>query len=116
MPSCLIDDGYTFSGQVEPIGPWPAVAFRFRPALADRVQQYLDDCGRAKGRADAIVALLKDHVVSWDVEDALGKPVAVTDVNLRRIPFHVRERLADAVCGYSGGADEKNSPTGCASL
>jgi hypothetical protein len=108
----LINDGYTFAGRVEPIGPFPAVEVKYRPALADRVQQYIDASNRGgKERSDASVKLLTEHLVSWDVLDDKGEPAAIVDVNLRRVPYPIREKLVDMVCGYAGKAsadDEKN--------
>lgn len=114
MAKLLINDGYNLNGRVEPIGPWPAVAFVYRPALPERVQVYLDERG-SKARSDAAVKLLTDHLQSWDVDDDRGQPAPATEANLRRVPFPVREKLVDFVCGYQGSADEKNSASGSAS-
>lgn len=114
MLKLLINDGYDFAGKVE-TNAWPAVEIKYRPALADRVQTYLDDSARGgKSRGDAAVKLLAEHVRSWDIEDEKGQPAPVTEATLRRVPYPVREKMVDFVCGYAGtqATDEKNSATG----
>lgn len=108
MAKALIKDGYNLTGTIDPIGPWPAVTIQYRPALPDRAQEFFDAANRGgKTRSDAVVKLLIDQLVSWDIEDDSG-PAAISEATVRRVPFPVRERIVDMIAGYSGKADEKN--------
>jgi hypothetical protein len=121
MPLELIGDGYELDAKTRPVGPWPAVAFVYRPALPVRVRAYLNAKAKAgddeQAEMKAIAAILVDQMKSWDIT-ASGKPTPITENTIRRVPEPVLRQLLDAVTGYGPGeqaADEKNSGTGSAS-
>ncbi len=104
----LINDGFTLDAAVE-VRPYPAVKIKYRPALPEAVDEYLQDVAAgAKQRAAAAVKLLADHLVSWGVLDESGNPAAVTAALLKRVPHPVRQKMIDLVTGYDVGADLKN--------
>jgi hypothetical protein len=108
----LIQDGFTLDGDIPARGPYPAVAFRYRPALAEDVYEYTQarvDSG--KKRLEATVAIVAKHIVSWDVEDGDKKPVPITPATLARVPQPYLDAMLDHVTGYAyvgQAADAKN--------
>lgn len=111
--SPFINDGYNFDGVVAAKGPWSAVAFKYRPALADEVYGYLQgNKPTGKAQLDAAVKLLDRHIVSWDIVGTDGNLVVKSADTIRRLPHHVIEILISHVIGYAGGEqagdDEKN--------
>lgn len=122
----LIDDGYTLDATTKPIGRWPAVTIKYRPAMPARVRQYLN--ARAKAGDDvqadlkAISSLLVDQIGfgkgGWDILTPDGQPAPVNHASVARLPDPVLRQLIDIVTGYGpeeAAADEKNSDTGSAS-
>lgn len=101
MPAQLIFDGYTWDHVIPARRGWPAVTFRYRPALPEAVYDYLAAPSlTGKQRLDAAVKLLAAHVVSWDLTDAKGESTPVTPENLRRVPYPVIQGFLDAVTSY----------------
>ena len=118
MVSAYIADGYTLSGKIPALANvWPEVRFTYRPALPERVYDYLRQA-RDSGKAQmgAIVKLLTEHLVSWSVEDEVGNERPITGEVLRRLHAPIIDRLVDAICSYTPAeaeADAKNSGPGC---
>jgi len=113
----LIDDGYTLDGEVKANG-WPKVAVKYRPALPAQTRDFVITRGRASTGPEemkAVVALLKKHVLGWDIEEVPGKPAPVSEYTINRVPDPVLQRIIDLVTGYGpeqAAEDEKNSASG----
>lgn len=107
----LIRDGYTLEGLI-PARPGlhGELRFSYRPALPERVVEYLRaDKSTAAKEVGAAVKLLGEHLVSWDAEEPLT-PEGAPGL-LRRLPHPVLTALVDHVTGYSAtdwAAREKN--------
>ncbi len=104
----LIHDGYTLEDTLPKRGRYPAVVFRYRPALAEAVYEYRRasrDGGKEEARAT--VKLLKDHLVSWDVTDDKDVTVPITPEALAKVPERVQQWLVNYVTGY--GPDQQEA-------
>ncbi len=111
MGCLLIDDGYTFSGEIPTDRGKPAVKFRYRPALAAAVYEYYQPKSSGALQFKATTKLLMDHIVSWDIAGPDGQTVPKTEATLAKLPFATLEGLAAVVVSYSGEedvADRKN--------
>ncbi len=103
-----VRDGFTLKGRVPPLaGVHDGLLFDYRPALPERVAEYLQAAKpTARKTIDAIVSLLVDHVVVWE-EDG-----PVTETALRETYHGVLVQMVDYVTGYTPAeleADLKNS-------
>ncbi len=101
----LIEDGLTLDGTIEAAAPYQALHFRFRPALAEAVYEFIQgrkDTGRQ--RLAATTAILHKHLVSWDVTDERDAPVPITPEVLKRVPRTHLDQLLDYVTGYTDAA------------
>ncbi len=65
----------------------------FTPDTEDRLREYADD---QRGGA-ALVAMLADVLVEWDVLDDDGKPLRPTAENLRRLPTMFLGQVAQVI-------------------
>ncbi len=65
----------------------------FTPETEDRLRTFADD---QRGGA-ALVALLADCLIDWDVLDDDGKPLRPTAENLRRLPMVFLSQVAQAI-------------------
>ena len=65
----------------------------FTPETEDRLRQYADD---QRGGA-ALVALLADCLIEWDLVDDDGRPLKPTAENLRRLPTVFLSQVAQAI-------------------
>ena len=106
----FINDGFTLDATLDARGPYRAVAFRYRPATAEEMFEYsYTKKETGKQRANAMVALLSKHVVSWDMETDKGDPIPVTADSLKRVPPQQLMQMIDFVTGYAEHeADAKN--------
>ena len=98
----LIEEGLTLDATIPAAAPYQAVHFRFRPALAEDVYEFIQgrkDSGRQ--RLAATVAVLHKHLVSWDVTDERDAPVAITPEILTRVPRTHLDQMLDFVTGYT---------------
>jgi hypothetical protein len=117
MPLRLIDDGYTLDDTVK-APSWPRVAVKYRPALPQHTRDFVIARSKAFTGTEemkAISALLRMHLVGWDIEDAKGQPAPVSDFTINRIPDAVLQRIIDLITGYGpekAADDEKNSVSG----
>lgn len=108
----LIRDGFTLEGLV-PARPGlhGEVRFSYRPAIPERVGEYLKaDASTAPKELANHVKLLLEHLVSWDVEEN-GQPVPLDAAALRRVPHGALQVLLNHVTGYTAtdwGEREKN--------
>lgn len=109
MTALFLDDGMTFAGSVAPRpGIHPGLKFRYRPALPERVQSYINTLGKSdKQLYDAKVRFVLDHLVDWEAD------APADEKNLRRLRLQVLGDLAEVIAGYAASAepesDEKNS-------
>lgn len=105
MPLLLIKDGYTLDHTIPAKGRIPALAFKYRPALAEEIEQWRIDAANArtgKEKAKVEASFIASHVVSWD--DAENKPeVAI----ITQLPPYTRSELFSAIVGGLTDDDEK---------
>lgn len=108
MPALLIHDGYTLDGTIKARGPWPALKFRYRPALPEDACEYLHQTRNLAGKAQIkpICDLLGAHLVSWDVADLKGEVQPIKPELLRRLPHPYLTALVDHVLGYGEAEQE----------
>ena len=110
----LIDDGFTLDGTIPGQGPWPTITFKYRPALPERVYEFLKNtkaAGSGKKHQEEVSKLLTEQLVSWDVTDAKDEATPITAAILRRVPHPLLVKLVDHVTGYGeaqGEVDRKN--------
>jgi hypothetical protein len=98
----LIADGFTLNGLI------PARAglhgpgnVTYPPAHPERVMEYLKgDESTPQKELTNWLKLLKEHLVSWDVEDKDGQVATISDACLRRVPHPALRVLLDHVTGY----------------
>lgn len=113
MSASLILDGYTLNGTIPARGPWPAVTFRYRPALAEEVYEFLRQREQAPGKSQMkpVAELLQKHLAGWDVCDSNGAVAPYTAENIRRLPQPILAGLIEHILGYGEAeqeADVKN--------
>lgn len=112
MASIIIRDGFTMAGAIPARGPYPALNFRYRPALPEDVYEFLEaKKNTGKARLAATVALIHKYLISWDVVDDAGEQVVAKPEVLRVVPQWYLEKIIDRVCGYTvedESADLKN--------
>lgn len=113
MARLFLQDGYTLEGKtLESFGDdtgLPVVEFAYRPAMPEAIYEYRWEAGRAasgKGQLDAIVKLLADHLVKWDVAFPNGVNVAeaiapIDAATLKRIPDPILRQLGNAVLSWA---------------
>lgn len=107
------DDGYVLAGKVPGLrGVYPTIRFRYRPCLPEETYSFLR---KEKPTGAAMLAatteVLKRHLVEWNVVDAAGQPVPITEGVLRKVYHPVLESLLNHVFAYAAAdadADEKN--------
>lgn len=106
--SASINDGCTLDATIPARGIWPAVAFRYRPALPDAVSDFLRTPKNGKQAFDILVAFLRKYVVSWDVVDKNGRAVDIGDKGegFRTLAHPYIEAITEYVTGYNGDAAE----------
>lgn len=105
----VILDGFTLDGEFPGKGYCPAVKFKYRPALPEVVLHYLQrDKPSGQEAAKLMAALLKDHLVEWEVEDPLhpGQMAPITVENLLKIPQVLLTYLVNEVCSYNDWKDD----------
>jgi hypothetical protein len=100
----VIPDGYERTdGYVRAApGLWPDVRFSFRPALAaERTGLSREHAGKDAAEQVRLTSeFLRGKLTRWDVVDGAGRPVPLTDANLRRLHPGLMDRLLSVVLGY----------------
>ncbi len=98
----IIADGYTLDGTIPARGPWPAVKFRYRPALYEETCEffYRREQARGKGEGKVVADFLHQHLTGWDVRDAQNEVAPFTPTNIRIVPPHVTTGILEHVLGY----------------
>ncbi len=106
MPSLFVRDGWTLTTTLPGLkGVYPPLKVWYRPALPERVQEFLQaPKPNAKASLAALIDLLCDQLVKWDACDENGLPVPVARPLLETIHLPILQKLGDAVTGY-GAAD-----------
>jgi hypothetical protein len=97
----LIRDSFTLTATVPAKRGRPALTFVFRPALPERVYDYLAaprDSG--KKRLRAVTDLLLEHLRSWDATLDTDDTVPITRESLARVPHETLEFMVNHVTGY----------------
>lgn len=84
MPALALDDGFTLTDVLEPVAGSP-LTVTYRPALWPAVTAW-QRAGGTAGEEDATAKLVTDHLVAWDAT-VEGKPVAVADKFVRKLPL-----------------------------
>lgn len=114
MPRLALNDGYTLEAatKAEAAGfaGLPVVTYRYRPALPDALAEWRYAARLAtngKAEVDATAKLVGDHLVSWDVTDAAGKPAAISADTVRKIPEPILNQLLDKIVSWAGPEQEK---------
>lgn len=80
------------------------------PETEDRIREFTE----ARRGGAALIELLSDCLVDWDITDDTGNPLPVSPEVLRRLPLGVLAKLAEAViqdllpnpmnaAGFTGG-------------
>ena len=76
-------------------------------ALAERVLDYqASPTATGAQRIGALVKLLTDQIVSWDVVDDSKNPVPLNEASLRRVPLRVLLRMSEVITGYDDDSPE----------
>lgn len=105
MPRLVINDGYTL--------PFPEdfpVSGKYRPALPDALADWrykLRDANSGGAAVTITANFLADHICEWDVTDMDDKPLPPVEMNIRRIPEPVLEKLVTLITGWAGPEQEK---------
>lgn len=108
MESAFIDDGYETDGRLAGIpGLFPPIAFRYRPAVASAHNAVMRTEEGTPERERATCKLLASHVVSWDVKNQKGEPVAVSEDAFSRLQSLPQAQLYNVVIGASLSAKEE---------
>lgn len=112
MPSIFVGDGFDLDTTLPAFLGFPAIRFKYRPALPERVYEYLHACrGSGSQHFDATVKLLAEHLIEWDATDRNGNRLPPDERTLRGVAHPVLERLAEYVTSYTPAqreADRKN--------
>jgi hypothetical protein len=132
MPGLLIHDGYTRDGVIPEKKPYPAIRFKYRPALPDQMNEWrMTPATSGKEITDALIKVLTKCMISWDVTEQagvlkiiLGRPENMKDIDdativtvpiaaatLRCLPDLTLKNIFDVVSGYGPAeqeADVKN--------
>lgn len=100
-----IKDGCECEGVVPGRGPYDKIVFRYRPALFEDVCVY-QDAGGGKKRAQATIKLLlgantSPCLRSWDLTDARGEPVPITEATLKLVPPPMLDKMLNIVASYA---------------
>lgn len=108
MPTILITDGFTLSATIPESGPFPAIAFSYRPALPEAVDEYLR--GPKQGTQAAHRAkFLAKYLTDWDVTEN-DQPLKPTESALARLPHpHADAMTRYVTCYATDGAHERDS-------
>jgi hypothetical protein len=104
----LIPDGCTRDETIPTADGLPAVRVRFRPALPEAYNEFLYPRPSGKEVEKATLALLTEHLVSWDVRDKKGNLVPLDEAALRRVPWKVRNQMVNLVLSYVGEEQAKS--------
>lgn len=115
----IIQDGYTFTATLEPVGPWAPLTVRYRPALPEDVMEfnYQREQHKGKGQIKVIADFILRHMLGWDNKTPAGevRPIALEHVRRLAIPYQLQ--LIDHLLGYGKveeAADQKNSASASA--
>jgi hypothetical protein len=114
MPRLALNDGYTLEAATAAdhggFKGLPVVTYRYRPALPDALAEWRYAARLAasgKAEVDATARLVSDHLVSWDVTDAGGRPAAITADVVRKVPEPILDQLLDKIVSWAGPEQEK---------
>ncbi len=115
MAKVLISDGYTVEDEF-PGQHWiPKFKFKFRPAVPQRSTEYFHVIrgGSASEKCKERAKLMKEHLVSWEVENDRDDAVAdfKKDEVLAKTPDPVIEFITTCITNYGpthGRDDSKN--------
>ncbi len=94
-----LNDGFTWDATLTK----PDIWLRYRPALADQASEYY--LARRTAPAEATLAMLRKHVLAWDVKDSTGKVAPLKKKTLRLLPHPIIESMLEKVLAYT--ADEQ---------
>jgi hypothetical protein len=103
------NDGYTEKGYIaEAKGLHPALRFEFRPVLQSERATYIQAIDELKPPQlkQAEAALVARHVTTWNLGDAKGAPVAVSEAMLSRLKPKLFNRLFQIVMGEEAGDED----------
>ena len=104
--SAFIFDGYTESGTLKETQETPEVNFKYRPPVGAERTMILNDLERIakpqteasnRAAADYELRAVLSHLVEWDIVDAAGAPVEISEANLRRVHASVFNPLSNWV-------------------
>jgi hypothetical protein len=111
MSKNIITDGYTRHGYIAVAdGLHSGLRFQYRPMLPEEAAVFVGETFERmapKKRYALAAAAIADKVKEWDEQDEAGKPLPVTQENVRRLPWHLFNRLLNVVCGF-GSNDAEN--------
>ena len=122
--SVLIRDGRNRTAKFSEQGGCGEFSFTFRPNLPEETLEYTKkklDNTAPEVHMKGLIKLIMSKGVSWDVveydqnDDEIPQPLS--EANLRRMPHHALEWMADTICSYrpaDEAADAKNSVTASA--
>jgi hypothetical protein len=113
MSASIIADGYTLRGSIPGLkNVYPALGFRYRPALPRAAYAYYN-AGREE-KHDAAIKLLVGHLVDWDAKDKYGNRIQLVPETLATLHYPVLERLIEHVLSFLPALeeDEGNLPSG----
>jgi hypothetical protein len=100
----IISDGYTRSGYIMPAdGLHSGLRFKYRPMLPEEAAVFVGDQFERmppKKRYALAAAAIAGQVKEWDEQDEAAKPLPVTQENVRRLPWHLFNRLLNVVAGF----------------
>ena len=114
MQTGYIADGYTVSAYLaEAPKLYPALRFKFRPCTSEEVNGFIESlAGKgAREEARAVAKFLATKIASWDVQDAAGKEILVSEAALSRLHVSLSRRLYRVVIGTEAWDDDPQAPT-----
>lgn len=92
-----LEDGYTAKAKLEAVsGVHNGVAIEWRPCLASDTSKVID----AKTDAayiEAVIALVAEKLLRWNLKDSRGAVVPITKENVARVRRRLLDPIANAV-------------------
>lgn len=109
LTALIRDDGYTHPTYIREVkAMYPAVMFQRRPTNLDTRSGFMDVTeGMSNVEKNSAAAdMMSRLIISWDVKDHEGKPVAVSPANLKRLHPDLFTRMKNIICYCVDGGDE----------
>ena len=110
-----IHDGCTLDGYIaEQPGLYPAVDFKYRPAIRQERTVFYERIRKAPSGAAGdkeVAQAMKHQLVSWDIKDHNHKSLAITAPIILRLQPALFERIWEIIVGNQGSDARPDGPT-----